>query len=116
MLLKFTLIRGPAGVLCLGTLCCQSRWQRPSMISTSPPAGMNVVLGPPVLAESGIGVWAHHVPRGDGPRRQHRLRAELRHAVLNPADAADVPRTPSDWSTVCATAARIYFAMLVKRE
>ncbi len=46
---KFTLVRGPAGVRCFGTLCCQSRWQRPRMISTSPPAGMNVVLRPPVL-------------------------------------------------------------------
>src|SRR5882757_3774580 len=35
---KFTRIRGPAEVFCLGTECRQSRWLRPPMTTRSPEA------------------------------------------------------------------------------
>src|ERR1700761_6365933 len=44
---KLMLLRGPAGVFCLGTLCRQSRWQRPPITIRSPLAGLNTVLAPP---------------------------------------------------------------------
>ena len=62
MLLKLTLMRGPVGVCCFGTLCCQSRWHRPRMISTSPEAGMNVAssAGTGPNQESACGSQTQH--------------------------------------------------------
>ena len=52
---KLRLMRGPAGVFCLGTQCCQSRWQRPCMTMTSPPAGVKAVLEPRGEADEAAG-------------------------------------------------------------
>jgi hypothetical protein len=47
VLWKLRLTRTPAGRICLGTQCSQSRWHLPPITTRSPPAGVKAVLGPP---------------------------------------------------------------------